>query len=117
MSSPLLLVVDEDDAARRDVEAALHERYERHYELHGCASAGEARDTLRALAADGKDLALLLSALPLDGAAGTELLDDARRLHPTARRAQLIEWAQQGDPATGDALFEVIASGRIDHYV
>ena len=45
------------------------------------------------------------------------LLDDARRLHPHARRALVIAWGEQGDPATGDAIFDAIARGRIDHYV
>ena len=43
----------------------------------------------------------------LDGMTGSDLLDDARRLHPQAKRGLLIDWGDWGVPATGNAIFEV----------
>ena len=117
MSDPVLLVVDEDSAARHAVELELRDRYGRHYRIESLGSANEARALLEGLAVAGDDVALVLARQPFDGATGSALLDDARRLHPHARRALLIAWGEQGDPATGDAIFDAIASGRIDHYV
>jgi hypothetical protein len=48
---------------------------------------------------------------------GSELLDWARHLHPEAKRGLLIPRGRWGDRATGDAIFESIAHGRIDHHV
>ena len=42
---------------------------------------------------------------------------EARRLHPHAKRGLLIPWGGWGEQATGDAIFDSIARGRIDHYV
>ena len=82
MSDPVLLVVDEDEAALCGVESALRDRYERHYQIECLTSAHEARGFLQALAIADKDVALVLSGQRLHGVTGTELLDDARRLHP-----------------------------------
>ena len=40
-----------------------------------------------------------------------------RRLHPHAKRGLLITWGGWGDPATGEAIFDSMAHGRIDYYV
>ena len=47
---------------------------------------------------------------------GSELLDEARH-HPHAKRGLLIPWGGWGDRPTGEAIFDSIAHGRIDHYV
>lgn len=117
MSAPVLLVVDDDVAALGEVESALRDRYSRHYEIEACPSADAARERLQALVAPGTDVALVLSGQRVDEVTCRDVLDDARRLHPTARRAVLIAWSEQGDAALGEALFEAIASGRIDQYV
>jgi thioredoxin reductase (NADPH) len=44
-------------------------------------------------------------------------LDESRRLHPNARRVLLIGWGDWGDSVIGEAIFDSIASGRIDHYL
>jgi thioredoxin reductase (NADPH) len=48
---------------------------------------------------------------------GSDLLDEARRLHPHSKRALLVAWGDWGDPETGEAIFDAIARGRIDYYV
>ena len=117
MSEPVLVAVDEDAGALRDVERELRDRYARHYRVLCIPSSHEARACLEKLAADGDEVALVLAGQWLSGMTGSELLDEARRLHPHAKRVLLIAWGDWGDRATGEAIFDSIARGRIDHYV
>ena len=59
----------------------------------------------------------MLAGQSLSERTGRELLDGARRLHPHAKRGLLIAWGTLGDSATGEAIFDSMAHGRIDHYV
>jgi thioredoxin reductase (NADPH) len=45
------------------------------------------------------------------------LLAEVRRTFPHAQRVLLVEWGWLGDSRTGDAIFEAISRGRMDHYV
>ncbi|HEU5308336.1 MAG TPA: FAD-dependent oxidoreductase [Acidimicrobiia bacterium] len=117
MSDPVVLAVDEDVDALRDVEETLRDRYGSHYRVECMRSPFEARARLQALADAHEDVAIVLAGQWLDGMTGSDLLDDARRLHPHSKRALVIHWGQWGDPATGEAIFDAIARARIDHYV
>ncbi len=117
MSEPVLLAVDDDAAGLRDVTRELNDRYGRHYRVVCVHSPLEARERLEELAASADDVALVVAAQWLAGMTGSELLDEARRLHPNAKRGILVGWGEWGDPATGEAIFDSIATGRIDHYV
>jgi thioredoxin reductase (NADPH) len=117
VSDPVLLVVDDDPVALRDVEATLRDRYGRSYRIACTRSPHDARALLEALAETGTDVAIVLASQELDGMTGSELLEEARRRHPNAKRALLIEWGDWGIPAAGQAIFDAIARGRIDHYV
>ena len=117
MPGPVLLAVDEDAGALRDVERELCDRYARHYRVICMRSPHEALASLEELAAAGEQVALVLAAQWLSGMTGSELLDRARHLHPHAKRGLLIAWGGWGDRATGEAIFDSIAHGRIDHYL
>jgi thioredoxin reductase (NADPH) len=117
MPTAVLVVVDEDADALSDVDRELRERYSRHYRVECMRSPDEARARLVALAAAGDDVALILAGQSLCSMRGSELLDDARHLHPQAKRGLLIPWGAWGDRLTGEAIFDWIAHGRIDHYV
>ncbi len=117
MSGPVLVAVEEDAGALADVERELRDRYARHYRVMCMRSPHEARACLEDLAATGEDVALVLAGQWLAGMTGSELLDEARHLHPHAKRGLLIAWGGWGDRATGEAIFDSIAHGRIDHYV
>ncbi|QUH05386.1 FAD-dependent oxidoreductase [Saccharopolyspora erythraea] len=117
MSGAVLVAVDEDPDALRAVERELRERYARHYRVLCVRSSHEARGYLDDLAATDDEVALVLSGQRLAGITASELLDHARRLHPHAKRGLLIGWGDWGDRATGEAIFDSIARGRIDHYV
>ncbi|MGY1703514.1 FAD-dependent oxidoreductase [Geodermatophilus sp. SYSU D00697] len=116
-SAPLLVAVDDDPGLLADVERELRNRYASDYRVCCLSSADDARHTLEELAADGSEVALVLAAEELAGAPGTELLASVPNLFPHAQRALLLPWVHVGDPATGDAVFEAIARGRIDQYL
>jgi thioredoxin reductase (NADPH) len=117
MSDPVLLAVDADADALCDIEDTLRDRYGRHYRVECLRSPLDARARLEALAAAHEDVAVVLAGQWLEGMTGSDLLDDARRLHPQSKRALILHWGQWGDPATGEAIFDAIARARIDHYV
>ena len=117
MSGAVLVAVDDDADVLRDVERELRERYAHHYRVLSMRSAQEARTALEELAAAGEEVALVLSGQWLSGMTGSELLDQVRSLHPHAKRVLLIAWGDWGDRAMGEAIFDSIARGRIDHYL
>jgi thioredoxin reductase (NADPH) len=117
MSDPVLIAVDDDAGALSDIEQELRDRYGRHYRVMCIRVPHEARSTLEDLAVAGDEVALVLAAQWLSEMTGSELLDEARRLHPHAKRGLLVAWGDWGDQATGQAIFDSIAQGRIDHYV
>ena len=117
MSGPVLVAVDEDADVMRDVERELRDRYARHYRVVCIRSSREVLALLEELAADGEQVALVLAGQALSDMTGGELLDQARHLHPHAKRGLLMAWDNLGDRATGEAIFDSIARGWIDHYV
>jgi thioredoxin reductase (NADPH) len=117
MAGPALVAVDANRGALADVERELRDRYARHYRVVCLRSAAEALVRLEELAAAGTEVALVLTRRGLSDASGIELLDEARRLHPHAKRGLLLDWGDWGDRATSEEIFDSIAHGRIDHYV
>jgi thioredoxin reductase (NADPH) len=117
MSEPLLVAVDDDPGLLRDVERELRNRYAADYRVRCVGSASEARVMLAELAAAGEEVALVLAGEELSEASGTELLAEVPSLFPHAQRVLLIGWGHLGDTDTGDAIFEAIARGRVDHYL
>ena len=117
MVRPALVAVEQEPEALAEVESALRERYERHYRIECMGSAQDALSLLEELAAAGDEVAIVLAGQWLDGTTGTELLDRTRHLHPHAKRGLLIPWGGWGHAATGEAIFDAIARGQIDHYI
>ncbi|MFH5821439.1 FAD-dependent oxidoreductase [Georgenia sp. AZ-5] len=117
MSGPLLVAVDDDPDLLRDVERELRNRYVPDYRVRCLRSPSEALSTLEALAAAGEQVALVLAGEVISDAPGTRLLAEVRRTFPHAQRVLLIGWGRLGHPATGEAIFDAIAGGRMDHYL
>jgi thioredoxin reductase (NADPH) len=116
-SSPVLLAVDDDPAALERIERELGRRYASDYRVV-CLPLPEAGlAELERLSAAGEDVALVLAAQWTVGTTGSQLLAEARRLHPHAKRGLLIEWGAWGDRPTADAIFKAMALGDIDYYV
>jgi thioredoxin reductase (NADPH) len=117
MSGPVILAVDDDAGGLREVQRELVDRYARHYRVVCTRSPADALACLEERAASGEPVALVLAGRQLAGMTGTGLLDQARRLHPQARRGLLMEWGRIGDRAIGEEVFDAISRGSIDHYV
>ncbi len=114
---PVLLAVDEDETALREVERELIDRYSRSYRVVCVTSAQEAMAELEALKTAGEDVALVLAAQSFAGMAGSELLGQVRELHAHAQRGLLIEWGSWGDGRTAEEIFEAMARRQIEYYV
>jgi thioredoxin reductase (NADPH) len=117
MPGPVLLAVEEDADSLRRVRGELSKRYADDYTVICESSAEAALARLYDLRSEGADVALVLAAHWLSGMTGSELLGRVRGVHPHAKRGLLIQWGGWGDPATGEAIFEAMAHGRIDYYV
>jgi len=117
VAAPVILAVDETPESIGNVERELRKRYDRSYRMECVQTAEQARVLLEQFAAQGDDVALVIAGLRLGDSTGSELLEEARRLHPSARRALLIDFGEQGEPAIGEAIFADIARGRVDHYL
>lgn len=116
MPHPAIVVVDDQPDGLDDLVRELQDRYGRDYDVCSVAAPADAVPCFEELAAAGAEVALVLAALPMVHADGT-VLDEARRLHPHAKHALLIQYSDTGNRAVGDAIFDEIASGRADHYV
>lgn len=117
MADPVLLAVDAEAGALDELEHELRDRYGRHYRVTCFPDPAEALAHLEDLAVADEAVALVLAGTRLAGMTGSELLDEARRLHPHSKRGLLVAWGDWGDPETGEAIFDSIARGRIDYYV
>ncbi|HZT15627.1 MAG TPA: FAD-dependent oxidoreductase [Gaiellaceae bacterium] len=117
MSLPVLIVVEEEPGALADVAAQLLQRYGRDYRVEPFGSADDASHALTELADARAEVALALVGASLVATTDGGLLDRVRRLHPQAKRALLIPFADWGTAATNEAIGDLMALGRIDHYV
>ena len=117
MSLPVLLVLEDDEAARERLEGQLVQRYGRDYRVEARASGEAAVAGLEELAEVGADMALLLVGRSSAAAGDGALLERVRELHPHAKRALVVPYAAWLDDATAAALRDALARGRIDHYV
>ena len=85
---PVILVVDPEAGASHTVEE-LVARYSRDYSIVADPNVAAASQRLRTLAETANDIALVLADRASNGA---PLLDEARALHPHARRGLLLNW-------------------------
>src|SRR4051812_34462753 len=90
---PVILVVDDDAAARAALLDAVARRYGRDYDVKAEGSAGEALERLKELRDDGRLVALIVADHHMPGETGAQLLAASRRTHPTAQRLLLTDWA------------------------
>src|SRR4051794_36845397 len=88
---PVIVVIDDDDAARAVVARELAGRYAVDYSIVPASSGEEGMGVLRHLAARGEEVALILADRRMGGAT---ILRDARDVHPQARRGLLLEWGE-----------------------
>jgi thioredoxin reductase (NADPH) len=117
MSLPVVLAVEEEPDALRELETQLGQRYMHDYRVICIGDAGEALRALTDLARSGDEVALVIAEQWFETSTGSELLSRVRELHPHAKRALLISWGEWDDDATAEAVLHAMGLGRIDYYL
>lgn len=79
MAGPVILAVDEDPDALRDLDQELNDRYARHYRVRTMGSALAALEWRAELSAAGEEVALILAGQGLPGMTGSDLPLDIHR--------------------------------------
>src|SRR5690242_7243068 len=92
-SLPVILVVDDDPAARAALLDAVDRRYGHDYDVTAEGSAAQAKDRLQGLHDEGRAVAMIVADHHMPGETGARLFAASRRIHPTAQRLLLTDWA------------------------
>ena len=114
---PLLLAVDVDPAKLDRIESELQRSFGSDFRVRGEAVADDATRLLGTAHSAGQQVALVLVDHALPDPDREHLLTRARRLHPNAGRALLIEWGAWADRGAASAILRSMAVGDIDYYV
>lgn len=114
---PVILVVDDDDAALGRVERELSRRCGVDYQVLATTDPDEALGLLDGLDPGDAAVALVLADQWMPGIDGTEFLARAARRYPRAKRGLLVEFGAWGDEPTARAILRAMAVGVIDYYV
>jgi thioredoxin reductase (NADPH) len=117
MPLPVIIAVDTRLQVLQAVERELAERYARRYGIETAGDAAGAVELLNRLADAGTDVALIIVGYPVLEATGGDVFDQARRLHPQAKRALLVSRHAWIDAEGADVIRGAMAIGRIDHFV
>jgi thioredoxin reductase (NADPH) len=93
MAKPVILTVDDDREVLNAIERDLRAHYRNDYRVVKAASGAEALETLREFKRRNTAVALLLVDQRMPGMSGTELLREAKTLHPGVRSVLLTAYA------------------------
>src|SRR5215472_17420923 len=96
MTTPVLMVVDEDAASLGTLDGTLRRRYGHDYRVISEASLATALGRLRELRATGSPLAVVMVAATATAAPAAEFLAQARSIQPAAKRVLVVP---RGGPA------------------
>src|SRR5215210_8362948 len=113
-SEPVMLAVDENAEALREISRELHKRYGEDYRVVCERFPEAALQRLQALEHAGEEVALVLADQWMVGMSGTDFLTRAGEISSTAKRALLVGW---GDRAATGPILQAMSLGRIDYYV
>jgi thioredoxin reductase (NADPH) len=114
---PLLLAVDVDPVSLDRIEVELQRSFGSDFRVRGELDAGDALRVLDTAHAAGQPVALVLVDHTLPEPGRAEILTRARKLHPNAGRALLMEWGAWADQDAAAAILTAMAVGNIDYYV
>ena len=111
MQKPVILTVDDDPDVLRAIERDLKKHYEEHYRVLRAESGRAALDLLRRLQQRNDPVALLLVDHRMPQMNGVEMLQEAIKLYPNAKRTLLTAYADT------DAAIKAINDVQLNHYL
>jgi len=108
---PVLLAVDDDPEVLRAVDRDLRRHYADKYRVARAESGASAIDALRRFEERGDPIALVIADQRMPEVTGVEVLQQALRIAPDAKRVLLTAYADT------DAAIDAINKARIDNYL
>jgi thioredoxin reductase (NADPH) len=111
MQKPVILTVDDDPEVLRAVERDLKRHYEDRYRILRADSGRTALDLLRRLQQRNEAVALLLVDHRMPQMNGVEMLQEAIKIYPNAKRTLLTAYADT------DAAIKAINDIQLNHYL
>lgn len=111
MTKPVILAVDDDREVLAAIASDLKQRYRRDYRVLSADSAREALASIQELLRRGVPIALFLVDQRMPDTSGTELLIEARKLFPDAKRVLLTAYADS------EAAIAAINQVGLHHYL
>src|ERR1700686_1048169 len=111
MRKPVILTVDDDPDVLHAIERDLKERYDERYRMRRADSGRSALDLLRRLQQRNDAVALLLVDHRMPQMNGVEMLQEAIKLYPNAKRTLLTAYADT------DAAIKAINDVQLNHYL
>jgi thioredoxin reductase (NADPH) len=111
MIQPAIVIVDAFPQVLQKLENDLGKKYSDHFRIIKADSGQQAQHQLRQMSLHNEPVALLLIDEQMPEMNGSEFLQEARDLYPTAKRILLITYMDTR------AAVQAINSGRIDYYL
>jgi thioredoxin reductase (NADPH) len=111
MSKPVILCVDDEPEVLGAVERDLRRHYRGDYRIVRAGSGAEGLEAARQLKERGTAISLFLVDERMPQMSGTQMLEEARRLHPDSRKVLLTAYADT------EAAIRGINELGLDHYL
>ena len=111
MTKPVILAVDDDPAVLGAIERDLRHEYRPEYRVMKASSGAEGLEVAQTLATRNTPIALFLVDQRMPVMSGTDLLREAMKLHPNARKVMLTAYADT------EAAIAGINEIGLDHYL
>lgn len=111
---PVILLVDGDIEALTQTAEALRRRFDDDYEVTTAAEANAGMALLGQFVESGAEVAFICAALRLPDGDGPSFLDGARKVHPHAGRALMIE---MGDVTASETIRVAMAQCQADFWI
>ena len=111
MATPVIITVDDEPQVLNAIERDLRQHFRNEYRIIKANSGAEALDALRKLKERATPVALLLSDQRMPHMGGTQFLDEARLIHPDAKKVLLTAYADT------EAAIASINQVGLDHYL
>jgi len=108
---PIILTVDDDTEVLQAIARDVRSGFGEHFRVIRAESGERALDVLRQLRIENESVALMLVDQRMPGITGVELLVEAARIYPDAKKALLTGYADT------DAAITAINEVRLDYYL